>query len=166
MCLPAAVCCYRRTWCSSLSTHQPRHQVSAQAALPTSRYTKIELLLCVDLCIAIKYCAVYTLHEFSCIRDAYSLYIYKLAHLFCLRQNCELCARKIAEIATSSKVVVEKSTVPVRTADAVRRVLMCNEKGIEFQVCTQQLSIHPLHFCVTANACVCGVVLEYCKRLQ
>jgi len=38
-------------------------------------------------------------------------------------KNCELCARKIAEVATSDKIVVEKSTVPVRTADAVKRVL-------------------------------------------
>lgn len=29
---------------------------------------------------------------------------------------------------------VEKSTVPVRTADAVRRVLATNDKGIKFQV--------------------------------
>jgi len=49
-------------------------------------------------------------------------------------KNCELCARKIAEVATSNKIVVEKSTVPVRTADAVRRVLKCNDKGLDFQV--------------------------------
>lgn len=49
-------------------------------------------------------------------------------------KNCELCARKIAEISTSAKIVVEKSTVPVRTADAVRRVLATNDKGIKFQV--------------------------------
>jgi UDPglucose 6-dehydrogenase len=49
-------------------------------------------------------------------------------------KNCELCARKIAEVSTSSKIVVEKSTVPVRTADAVRRVLATNDKGIKFQV--------------------------------
>lgn len=30
--------------------------------------------------------------------------------------------------------MVEKSTVPVRTADAVRRVLATNDKGIKFQV--------------------------------
>jgi UDPglucose 6-dehydrogenase len=30
--------------------------------------------------------------------------------------------------------VVEKSTVPVRTADAVRRVLASNDRGNEFQV--------------------------------
>ncbi|KAL3791054.1 hypothetical protein ACHAW5_002831 [Stephanodiscus triporus] len=49
-------------------------------------------------------------------------------------KNCELCARKIAEVSEGSKIVVEKSTVPVRTAEAVRRVLDCNEKGLKFQV--------------------------------
>lgn len=49
-------------------------------------------------------------------------------------KNCELCARKIAEVSQSDKIVVEKSTVPVRTADAVRRVLTCNDKGLNFQV--------------------------------
>jgi len=49
-------------------------------------------------------------------------------------KNCELCARQIARVATSDKIVVEKSTVPVRTADAIRRVLKCNDKGLKFQV--------------------------------
>ena len=49
-------------------------------------------------------------------------------------KNCELCARKIAEVSTTSKIVVEKSTVPVRTAEAVRRVLHCNDKGLSFEV--------------------------------
>lgn len=49
-------------------------------------------------------------------------------------KNCELCARKIAEIATSNKIVVEKSTVPVRTADAVRTVLKTSAKGLQHQV--------------------------------
>jgi len=49
-------------------------------------------------------------------------------------KNCELCARNIAKVATSSKIVVEKSTVPVRTAQAVQRVLSSNDKGIKFQV--------------------------------
>lgn len=38
-------------------------------------------------------------------------------------KNCELCARKIAEVATTDKIVVEKSTVPVRTAESIKRVL-------------------------------------------
>lgn len=49
-------------------------------------------------------------------------------------KNCELCARTIAKVSTSSKIVVEKSTVPVRTAQAITRVLQCNEKGLDFQV--------------------------------
>jgi len=38
-------------------------------------------------------------------------------------KNCELCARNIAKVAKSGKIVVEKSTVPVRTADSIKRVL-------------------------------------------
>eukprot|EP00538_Stauroneis_constricta_P002415 CAMPEP_0119572716 /NCGR_PEP_ID=MMETSP1352-20130426/44756_1 /TAXON_ID=265584 /ORGANISM="Stauroneis constricta, Strain CCMP1120" /LENGTH=478 /DNA_ID=CAMNT_0007622403 /DNA_START=820 /DNA_END=2256 /DNA_ORIENTATION=- len=49
-------------------------------------------------------------------------------------KNCELCARHIAKVATSDKIVVEKSTVPVKTALAVERILRSNEKGIKFQV--------------------------------
>lgn len=50
-------------------------------------------------------------------------------------KNCELCARHIARIATQPKIVVEKSTVPVRTATAISRILDANEKpGITFQV--------------------------------
>ena len=49
-------------------------------------------------------------------------------------KNCELCARKIAEVSETDKIIVEKSTVPVRTAEAVRRVLDCNDKGLKFQV--------------------------------
>merc|ERR1719379_823036 len=50
-------------------------------------------------------------------------------------KNCELCARMIAEVSTSDKIVVEKSTVPVRTSDAVRAVLEHGAKpGVKFQV--------------------------------
>ena len=49
-------------------------------------------------------------------------------------KNCELCARTIAKVATSNKIVVEKSTVPVRTAQAITRVLAANDKGLQFQV--------------------------------
>lgn len=49
-------------------------------------------------------------------------------------KNCELCARTIAEVSTTNKIVVEKSTVPVRTAEAIRRVLRCNDKGLKFEV--------------------------------
>lgn len=49
-------------------------------------------------------------------------------------KNCELCARTIAEVATTQKIVVEKSTVPVRTAEAITRVLRSNDNGLNHQV--------------------------------
>ena len=48
-------------------------------------------------------------------------------------KNCELCARKIAEVSTSDKIVVEKSTVPVRTAESIKRVL-ASASTYKFQV--------------------------------
>jgi UDPglucose 6-dehydrogenase len=49
-------------------------------------------------------------------------------------QYWEATARQIVECSTSSKVVVEKSTLPVRTAEAMERILNSNEKGLFFDV--------------------------------
>lgn len=49
-------------------------------------------------------------------------------------QYWEKCARLIAEHADSSKIVVEKSTLPVRAAEAIHRILQSNPRGIEFHV--------------------------------
>lgn len=46
----------------------------------------------------------------------------------------ELCARQIAEVATEDKIVVEKSTLPVRTAQAIKSILSNTGNGIKFQV--------------------------------
>lgn len=46
-----------------------------------------------------------------------------------------------SQVATKGKIVVEKSTVPVRTAHAVATVLANNDKGLKFQV---SLGILPL----------------------
>lgn len=46
----------------------------------------------------------------------------------------ELCARKIGQVAKTDKIVVEKSTLPVRTAEAIRRILSANPSGPQFQV--------------------------------
>ncbi|KAK2181016.1 hypothetical protein NP493_415g01005 [Ridgeia piscesae] len=47
----------------------------------------------------------------------------------------ESAARKIAEVSTSSKVVVEKSTVPVKAAESVNNILSANHKhGVRYQV--------------------------------
>ncbi|KZO99264.1 nucleotide sugar dehydrogenase [Calocera viscosa TUFC12733] len=47
----------------------------------------------------------------------------------------ELATRRIAAIATSSKIVVEKSTVPCRTAESMRTILEANSKpGCRFDI--------------------------------
>jgi len=46
----------------------------------------------------------------------------------------ELCARQIAEISEEDKIVVEKSTLPVRTAQSIKTILTSNNKGLNFQV--------------------------------
>lgn len=46
----------------------------------------------------------------------------------------ESAARKIAEVAEGNKIIVEKSTVPVRSADALNRILSANSSGQEFTV--------------------------------
>lgn len=46
----------------------------------------------------------------------------------------ELCARQIAEVATTDKIVVEKSTLPVRTAQAIKTILSETGSKARFQV--------------------------------
>ncbi|MGO2357473.1 UDP-glucose 6-dehydrogenase [Mesonia sp.] len=48
----------------------------------------------------------------------------------------ELCARQIARVATTDKIVVEKSTLPVRTASAIKSILdnTSNDNKVKFQI--------------------------------
>jgi len=46
----------------------------------------------------------------------------------------ESVARTIAEQAENGKIIVEKSTIPVKTADAISTILAANTKGLRFQV--------------------------------
>jgi len=46
----------------------------------------------------------------------------------------EKCARKIAEVSEGDKIVVEKSTLPVRTAESIKSILHANAKGRNFQI--------------------------------
>jgi UDPglucose 6-dehydrogenase len=46
----------------------------------------------------------------------------------------ELCARQIAAIAKTDKIVVEKSTLPVRTAEAIKTILYNTGNGVNFQI--------------------------------
>ncbi|MEJ2079898.1 MAG: nucleotide sugar dehydrogenase [Acidobacteriota bacterium] len=49
-------------------------------------------------------------------------------------QYWEKTARQILEHSTRDKIIVEKSTVPVRTAQAMESILRQNEKGLVFDV--------------------------------
>ncbi len=49
-------------------------------------------------------------------------------------QYWEKTARQILEISTTSKIVVEKSTLPVRTAEAMEVILNSNAKGLHFDI--------------------------------
>ncbi|PJJ10917.1 UDPglucose 6-dehydrogenase [Flavobacterium sp. 1] len=46
----------------------------------------------------------------------------------------ELCARQIAKVAKDNKIVVEKSTLPVRTAEAIKSILDTTGNGVQFQI--------------------------------
>ncbi len=46
----------------------------------------------------------------------------------------ELCARQIAKVAKTNKIVVEKSTLPVRTASAIKDILDHTGNGVSFQI--------------------------------
>lgn len=46
----------------------------------------------------------------------------------------ELCARQIAAVAKTDKIVVEKSTLPVRTAEAIKSILDNTGNGVKFQI--------------------------------
>ena len=49
-------------------------------------------------------------------------------------KHIELCARQIAKVAKSDKIIVEKSTLPVRTAEALKSILHNTGNGVQFQI--------------------------------
>ncbi len=46
----------------------------------------------------------------------------------------ESVARTIADVATGPKIIVEKSTIPVKTAEAIQTILGANTRGLKFEV--------------------------------
>ncbi|SDQ00074.1 UDPglucose 6-dehydrogenase [Mucilaginibacter sp. OK268] len=46
----------------------------------------------------------------------------------------ELCARQIASVAKDNKIIVEKSTLPVRTASAIKDILTHTGNNVQFQI--------------------------------
>jgi len=49
-------------------------------------------------------------------------------------KHIELCARQIAKVSKSNKIIVEKSTLPVRTAEALKSILENTGNGVQFQI--------------------------------
>ncbi|MFH1243204.1 MAG: nucleotide sugar dehydrogenase [Pseudomonadota bacterium] len=49
-------------------------------------------------------------------------------------QYWERTARQIRESSASNKIIVEKSTLPVKTAQAMERILTANDNGVQFDV--------------------------------
>lgn len=49
-------------------------------------------------------------------------------------QYWEKTARTILQVSDSNKIIIEKSTLPVRTALAMERILNANDKGLHFEV--------------------------------
>jgi len=49
-------------------------------------------------------------------------------------QYVEACAKQIGEVATSDKIVIEKSTLPVRTAEKIKEILHQEGNGVSFEV--------------------------------
>lgn len=46
----------------------------------------------------------------------------------------ELCARQIARVSKDDKIIVEKSTLPVRTAETLKTILDATGNGVSFQI--------------------------------
>ena len=46
----------------------------------------------------------------------------------------EACAKNIAQVAQSDKIVIEKSTLPVRTAEKIKEILDSQGSGVHFEI--------------------------------
>ena len=49
-------------------------------------------------------------------------------------QYVEACSKRIAQVAKTKKIVVEKSTLPVRTAEKIKEILHQEGNGVSFEV--------------------------------
>ena len=46
----------------------------------------------------------------------------------------ESCAKQIAQASNTNKIIVEKSTVPVRTSEKIKEILRLNNSDVDFQI--------------------------------
>lgn len=68
----------------------------------------------------------------------------------------EACARRIVEVSDGYKIVTEKSTVPVRAAESIRRIFDANTKpSLNLQVCVLTFFVQLTEFLYrVCNFCV------------
>ena len=48
--------------------------------------------------------------------------------------NIEKCAKTISEVANQDKIIIEKSTLPVRTAEKLKQILNSKNNDIKFEI--------------------------------
>lgn len=69
----------------------------------------------------------------------------------------EACARRIVEVSDGYKIVTEKSTVPVRAAESIRRIFDANTKpSLNLQVCIiRSTKLSQICCCRFLKSCHC-----------
>lgn len=80
----------------------------------------------------------------------------------------ELCARQIAEVSESNKIIIEKSTVPSGTAATLKAVLSANSKpGVEYVVlrhgATRHMPSPPSFFSPPNSKSPAWSMLTHCR---
>lgn len=81
----------------------------------------------------------------------------------------ELCARQIAEVSKSDKIIIEKSTVPSGTAATLKAILSANSSpDVNFQVCilfshlcTRLVVLNSIFDCLIPKLLIIHLVLLY-----
>lgn len=85
----------------------------------------------------------------------------------------EACARRIVQNSNGYKIVTEKSTVPVRAAESIRRIFDANTKpnldlqvDIIFEFCIYRLAIGFGFYLLFFFCCVCRCCLTQSSLLK
>lgn len=86
----------------------------------------------------------------------------------------EACARRIVQNSNGYKIVTEKSTVPVRAAESIRRIFDANTKpnldlqvNIIFELCIERLAVaFGFYLLFFFFSCVCRCCLTQSSLLK
>jgi hypothetical protein len=90
---------------------------------PRSAFSFLFVVHCLLSFSFVMFCVVCSLVLFVCL--------FVCLCCFCLSFAA---ARNISKVANGNKIVIEKSTLPVRTAHSMKRVLEANERGLKFEI--------------------------------